>query len=169
MLERLLPTYRFRNILCVLPSITHGAFFVEGGLRTTLVLENSQLPSWSPPSHTSQSRSSVETAAISYITSIQSPHLSGHKPNLPKLHSQHIIRQLPHVVAADFSPLIVTQGGEFSFIGILANCTTLRALTFDLHSDKLNIVNKVVLENLHGGRLVLSSPIIFLGFFRRGR
>ena len=153
MLERFLPTYRFRTILCVLPSITHDAFFAEG-------FENypstGELSAPGPHPHTSQSRSSVETAAISYITSIQSLHISGHKPNLPELHSQHIIHQLPHVVAADFSPLVVTQGGEFSFIRILANCTALRALTLDdLHSDKLNIANKVALENLHGGWLLM--------------
>ena len=97
----------------------------------------------------------METAAIFYITPIQSLHISGYKPNLLKLHSQHVIHQLPHVVGADFSPLVVTQGGEFSFIRILANCTALRALTLDLHSDNLNIANKVVLENSHGGWLLM--------------
>ena len=165
MLERLLPTYRFCNILCVPPSITHGALFVEG-FENHLSTGELSAPIVVPTlTHLTVKIFSGESSNfLHHINSIPA-----HKPNLPKLHSQHIIHQLPHVVATDFSPLIVTQRGEFSFIGILVNCTALRAVTFDLHSDKLNIVNKVVLENLHGGRLVLSSPIIFLGFFRRGR
>jgi hypothetical protein len=156
MLERLLPTYKFRTILCVLPSITHGAFFVEG-FESHLSTGGSSGPIVVPTlTHLTVKIFGGDTSIFLHhinAPSLQSLHISGCKPNLPELHSQHVIHQLPHVVEAVFSQLIVSQGDEF--IRILANCTALRALTPNLNSDRLNTTNNVVLGSLQGGRLLM--------------